>query len=360
MIFYFLFFASVFVFSNIKKIKLIKGFSFDGVAAAFFIIFIISAFRFDVGYDYSMYYHLIVGDIKFIDNQLNRLELLSRALIDFSHYITFIQLFFIVSSLLIVYAFYSTIKKYSIDPILSTLVFISFPIYLFQSFSIVRQYIAVAIIFYSYRFIKTRKLGIYLLFVFFAFLFHKSALIAIPLYYLFSVHGYFKTIIFALYLLSFFSSDIIAYSIALFTDQYDLYIKGGAYGKGGDLLLIFFQVTGFFLLPIVYVLKVKNEKDLKFYLMCFYIGLFIWSSLSKFGHAGIRGSLYFMSFFILLIPYLKTKIKQYYFIRYSLFVICFFIFIFNLYIKSNHEIKDPNMPYQFYFNKSVIDLKPNE
>jgi hypothetical protein len=360
MLFYISLFTLIFIVLNLKETKLIKGLNLNGVTTAFFIIFIISAFRFDVGYDFSMYYHFIEGDIKFIDDQLNRLEILSRALIDLSHYVGFNQLFFIASSLIIIYLFYLTIKRYSLDPILSTLIFISFPIYLFQSFSIVRQYIAIAIIFYSYRFIKTQKIGAYLLFVFLAFLFHKSAILAIPLYYLFSLHNYFKILIFGLYLLSFFSSDIIAYTIGFFTDQYDTYIEGATYGKGGDMLLILFQVIGFFLLPMVYIIKVKNEKDLKFYLMCFYIGIFIWSSLSKFGHAGIRGGLYFMVFFILLVPNLKTKIKQYYIIRYSLFITCFALFTFNLYIKSKHEIKDANMPYQFFLNKSVKDLEPNE
>src|SRR5690606_36996983 len=136
-------------------------------------VFLFSALRFDVGYDYEMYYSLIKGDIKFLEDQLNRLQFLSRKLITFSHDIDFSQLFFIVSSFLIIYLTYKTIKTHSTDFIISTLVFISFPIFFLNSLSIVRQYIAVSVIFYSYRFIKTRNLYYFVTYVFIASLFHK-------------------------------------------------------------------------------------------------------------------------------------------------------------------------------------------
>ena len=324
----------------------------------FFLLFLFCSFRFDVGYDYTMYFNLIEGNIKFLDAQLNRLEFFSRMLIDLSHNLGFTQLFFIVSSLIIIGGFYKTIKKHSEDISLSTLIFICFPIFFFQSLSIVRQFMAIAIIFYGFRFIKERKLLKYNLFVLLAFMFHKSAFLAIPLYFLYGSFN--RKVVLFLYVFSFFSSNLLAYLVGLLSDRYAIYINGVITGEGGTLILIFFQIIGLLLLPIIYANNDKEDKEFNFYIISYYVGLFIWASLAKFGHAGLRGGMYFMSYTILLIPYLKYRIKQYYIIKYLVVSICVVFFFFNLYISSKHEIKDQFVPYQFYFNKTTNDLKPNE
>ena len=147
--------------------------------------------------------------------------------------------------------------------------------------------------------------------------------------------------------------------IVLSSERYSIYLNK-IEGDGGSLILIFFQVLGLFLLPLVYNFRDKDDKDFNFYLLTYYIGLFIWASLSKFGHAGIRGGLYYMTFTILLIPHLKNKIKEYKIIRDSIAIICFLFFFINLYIGSKHRVKDPHLPYQTYFFKSPKDFKPNE
>jgi len=340
------------------KHKIVKGLDFYWLT--YFFVFIFSAVRFDVGYDYTMYYHLIEGDIKFLDDQLNRIAFLSRKLVILSHDIGFTQFFFIVSSFLIIFLFYKTIRKYSLDFSLSTFIFICFPVFFFQSLSVIRQYMAIAIVFYGYRYIKERKILPYFALVFLATMFHKSAFLALPIYFIYGNFFVNKKIILFLYILGFFSSNLLGFLVGQLSETYAIYINGRITGEGGNLILIFFQTMGFFLLPIIYSIKDRNDKEYNFYLLCFYIGLLIWTSLSKYGQAGLRGGLYFISFTILLIPHLKMKVKQYYFIRQSVFVICLAFFFLNLYIGSKHKIKDPNMPYQTFFNKKVNDLKPNE
>jgi len=320
-------------------------------------IFLISALRFDVGYDYTMYFKLLGGKIKFIDDQLDRLEFFSRQLVDISSYLKFRQLFFIVSSFLICYGFYKTIKENSLDIVISTLIFISFPIFYFTSFSIVRQYIAVSIVFYGFKYIKERRLYPFVTIIILAILFHKSAIIALPIYFMYNKF-FNKNFILFIYVFGFFSSDFLAYLIVSFSGFYGNYIRG-MIGEGGNLILLFFQLLGLILLPFVFIVK-KSEKELVFYLLSFYCGLFIWSSLSKFGHAGIRGSLYYMSYFILLIPQLKSKIKQYSFVKFIMIILCFSFYFINLYIGSMHKIKDANIPYQMFFYKEEKDLKPNQ
>jgi len=93
MLYYTLFFISVIISLHLKQTTLISGFKINGLQLCFFIIFLFSALRFDVGYDYSMYYKLIEGKIRFLEQQLNRLEFLGRSLVIFSHKINFEQFF---------------------------------------------------------------------------------------------------------------------------------------------------------------------------------------------------------------------------------------------------------------------------
>ena len=70
MIPYLILFFSTFLFPTIKKIRIIKGLKITGLKAVFLMVFIFSALRFDVGYDYSMYYAIIEGNIRWFDAQI--------------------------------------------------------------------------------------------------------------------------------------------------------------------------------------------------------------------------------------------------------------------------------------------------
>src|SRR5699024_2717968 len=87
----------------------------------------------------------------------------------------------ILSSLLILGPIFYMVKKISTNPLLS--IFIYFTIYLYlQSFNIIRQLIAVSIIFLGLFFlVKKEKPWIYILFVLGAATFHISALLSLIL-----------------------------------------------------------------------------------------------------------------------------------------------------------------------------------
>lgn len=358
MLAYIIFILLIFILPTFGKIKILNGIKIKGFTMAYVLILIFSALRFDVGYDYSMYYSIIEGNIRWFDAQINRIELVPRLLILFSNFIGFYQFFFISTSFLITYFFYKSIKNNSSDKWLSTLIFVCFPLFFFMSLSIVRQYLAVAIIFYAFKYIKQKKLWSYLVIIILCTFIHESAILALPIYFL---YGNFvnKKVIVLLYILGFFSSEILSFFIKLTSERYSIYL-GRISGEGGNLILIFFQIIGLLLLPLVYNFRDKEDKEFNFYLLSYYVGLFIWASLSKFGHAGIRGGLYYITFTILLIPHLKNKIKEYNVIREVIAIICFIFFFINLYIGSKHKIKDANLPYQIYLFKTNKDFKPNE
>ncbi|WP_188653890.1 EpsG family protein [Yeosuana aromativorans] len=351
MLIYILFYLFVFSLLLFGKYKVIKGVNFYWLT--YFFIFLFSAFRYDVGYDFMYYYKILDKSIKYYDNMFNRLEFLNKIIINFSQDINFLQLYFIATSFLIVFLIYKTVKFYSKDFIISTLIFLSFPIFYFNSFSIIRQFVAISIVFYSFKFVKSKKLFSFLLSIFIAFFFHKSAVLALPIYWIYRLK--LKNIHFIIiYFVGLFSSEIAYYAVKFIIPEYMVYLEKRI-GVGGDKLLIIFQIIGFFLLFLVN--KKKGDNNYNFYITSFFIGLFIWSSLSPYGHAGFRGGLYFIVFFILLLPEVLEIIKEKKLLKYTTYCICFIFFVFTLWIGTQNPHKDPNIPYRVYFLTDKNEFK---
>lgn len=332
-----------------------KNFFFGKIA--FIMLFIMSALRFDVGWDYGSYYNLIQKNIEFYDAQLGRLEPLNQLLIKISQYFEFTQFYFITTSLIICFYFYRTLKNYSSNFAVSSLLFLSLPIFFFSSLAIIRQFTALAIVFYAFRYVESRQLFKFLICLTIATLFHKSAIIAFPLFYLFlwKPHVSFFPII---YILGFFSSDLLYWLVENLLPQYLKYLDKSI-GEGGDKVLILFQLLGLFFL--FFINRLKEQKNLNnFYFIAFFIGLFVWSSLAKYGHAGFRGGLYYIVFCLLLIPNIIIEIKQNKLILEITYAVCFFFFLLTLYLGNMNPKKDPNMPYQTFFFKDKFDLETSK
>ncbi len=352
MIFYILFFLTILCLLHFGRQIRIKG--FDGLVAAFTVIFIMASLRFDVGWDYRSYYRLIEKDIKFYDSQFARLEPLNRTLIEISQFFDFTQFYFIVTSFIICFSFYYIFKRFSTDVIVSTLLFLSLPIFFFNSLSIVRQFTAVAIVFYGFQYVRSRMLFRFLVVLVIATLFHKSALVAAPLYFLYGrkPHFYFFPMI---YLVGFLSSDMLYWLVEHLLPQY-LKFLDRSIGEGGNKVLLLFQSLGFILLFFINKLQF-NKKENDFYFLTFYIGLFVWSGLAQYGHAGFRGSLYYTVFMLLLVPNILIEIKQKRLLRELVYISCLFFFVFTLYLGKINPKKDANLPYRVFFFKEVYDLE---
>ncbi|HXH99788.1 MAG TPA: EpsG family protein [Sphingobacteriaceae bacterium] len=91
---------------------------------------------------------------------------------------------FLVFSATTIILLAKTLKKYSVNPLVSFMIFLFLPGYYWNTLSIVRQFFAMAIIFYGVKYIINREFLKYLLCVIIATVFHKTAVIMIPLYYL--------------------------------------------------------------------------------------------------------------------------------------------------------------------------------
>lgn len=145
-----------------------------GMTIFFIIISIFSCFRYGVGWDYFNYIMVIEEGGWMIE----RTEYLMRQLEYFVQYVGYPQLFFIITALIINYCYLATIDKYSREKTLSAVLFLCLPVFFLSSLITVRYSLAVALIFYAYRYVHT-NIYIYLLFVVMAFFNHRASIIAV-------------------------------------------------------------------------------------------------------------------------------------------------------------------------------------
>lgn len=147
----------------------------------FFILFIFSAIRYDVGYDYMSYYNTIL-----FHPEYDRFELFESWFVRISnHY--FIQLFYIINSFITVYCVKWGTERLSKNVSLSALIFLCFPLLYTHSFSVIRFWTAVSIVFLASSFLFNKKPLWYLALVILSIGFHKSAIVGLlflPLFYL--------------------------------------------------------------------------------------------------------------------------------------------------------------------------------
>ena len=149
----------------------------------YFSLFVFSAFRYDVGFDYLGYLHTIVAGKYY---EVERYEIGQRILLLLSRN-TFTQLFFIINSLICIYFFKFAIDRLSPNIAISALAFFCFPNMFLYSMGVVRYSTALALVFYASTFLKKKQIYHFLFFQMLALLFHSGAIVGIlfvPLYYI--------------------------------------------------------------------------------------------------------------------------------------------------------------------------------
>lgn len=220
--------------------------------------------------------------------------------------VTDTQYLFIVAITIILPIAYVLIKN-SRMPALSILMYICLGFFLF-TFSGVRQSIALAITFYSFRFIKDRKLLMFLLCLGLATLFHKSAMVFGVAYFLYPLKFKMKHLLFTFYFLIF----VLIFKEQIFNCLYWLY-KGdkaiivientGAYNM--FLFMILIYISTFFLWHID-----SDNLTLNAYRNYLFIAIVI-QSFASMSNTIMRIGYYYFIFVILLIPEIIMKYKDY-------------------------------------------------
>lgn len=263
---------------------------------AFILLFCMSAFRFNIGWDYWAYYDTIRYGLE--SNIISRDEYASILLINLSKYTGITNLFFFINSFICIFLIYKTIKTYSTNPWLSLIFFLCFPLLFLNSLSVIRFFTALSITFYGFKYILEKKMLKYLFLVVLASLFHKSALIALIFYFV----RYIKLDSFKLFLILIttpFIGGVVNSIVVNFLPKYKFYTQV-TQNQEGTKAIIFFVALAF--ISIMLMDKItKNDEVAKIYLNSFILGVAIYLMFYSQGTMGHRLSLYGTIYSLLLV-----------------------------------------------------------
>ena len=311
-----------------------------------FIIFLFSALRFGIGWDYWAYYDTIKLGIS--TNITSNGELLTIMLIDISKLIKVPQLFFIINAAICIGLISNVVRRYSRDPWMSMIIFVTFPLFYLNSFSVIRNFSAIAIAFYANKYILEKKLLHYVVAILVASQFHTSALIALVFYPLkhFKIKN--SRLIF-LVVMAPLISKLMRSLVIKFTPQYSVYLNKTTLQEGTKAIFVFLLVAIAMILLMKYFRGKNNYEIIMLHYNNFTIGLLIYLMFFETGTMGHRLSLYGTISSIILIPEIVGVIKESKIRMLAKIILYIFLIIFFLYII--HVGRVTYIPYKTFFNR---------
>lgn len=303
---------------------------------AILVVFLFLAFRYNNGWDYMQYFYTITNYTE--TNIVTRGEYLNNLLIILSRYLNSPIYYFLINAAIQIFGLSFVCLKYSQNFWLSFLLYISYPLFYLNSFSVVRMMTAVVIIFIGYHFLRQKKIGKFLLIIVIASGFHMSALMAlcfIPV----TLLVFNRKIIFFLGISSFFLINLISFVVTNFFPVYQVYLNRSESIEGTKAIFILLAIA---ILAFFNIERFQNNLSFKLFI----VGLIIYISFFGYGTISHRLSLYGTIFSILVVPDLVEKILfKYRLMLLILYIpICFFMFYYSLQLGSQTFI-----PYNFFF-----------
>lgn len=293
----------VLAFQNYKNNDILKAMS-----SFYLILFmvLISGFRYNVGDDF-LNYEIMFDNPNHIRNLYT--EPIWRYISLFLHGMKLSSIsWFLLTSFIINLFFITGIKSLSKNFYISVAFYLIMPHMFLESFNIVRQFVAMSIIFrFSYLFFSKKYIK-FLLIILLASCFHKSAILTIPLFFLSLL--YFSnfvliTIVCVCFILrnSFLPLIIeIISNISMYAGYANELI---ASESNSGLYAFFLLILSLFIIFCFWKNKEKKIciiKNLSLMSFCIYLMFYTFQ-------AGQRIGFYLLPYFILLVPYIKTKFK---------------------------------------------------
>lgn len=318
----------------------------------FLMLFIVSAIRKHVGTDYGTYLYYYSG----IENKIYDGEGMEIGYFYLNKITKYLfggeYTIFIVTSLIIIGLVYLTVKKFSVDPLLSIILFMCIGFYI-ESFNIIRQSIAISLIFYSYKYCETKFKWIISILI--AALFHRTALLVIPFFLIAKMNlqkkHYEIIIIVGVFLFLSYGRTVVYLTniIEGFSDYKDsIFVTQGA-NPIRTIISISILVFCFSAYE-----EIMNDKKIKFaFTMLIFANIFALFMMKGKIFARVVG--YFDVFSILIIPYVIKHMKKYKMKKYGTFItmaiICCSSFYFYYSIRTN---QGNVLPYRTYVNEQRI------
>ena len=349
----------------------------------FFILLIFTIMRFDIGWDYRWYYSLgaryefnelsifirLDEILNYMNNNISKaydiwnfykVEIINKIFYKIIWFFKlspqfiigiygFLTLFFIKKGL-------DNEKIYSKN---AWLIYFCFPVMWFSHVSIMRQGLAVSIIFYSYKYIKNREFLKYCIFIIIASFIHKTSGIMLIFYLLYNLNYIINR---WMYLLSLIILPAVKYIVIYVIINYNVpilwkyrhYILTKAGGGGTKTVWIMMLLYVLILFGIF--LDKKLYKKNKFIITMVMSGLYIYIGLITYGHAGARLAAYFLIFLLYLVPWIEQILRKMKISKNVISISLFIIMLLTLYTDINGVVRRQYVPYGFYKGIGVVDL----
>lgn len=267
---------------------------------------LISVLRYDVGTDYMYRYvpnYNQMAEGKIVPN----LEIGFKLLIQFCLLFTKdYQILFVITSIITISLFMFTIHKYSKNKLLSVAIFFLGGFF-FQSLNILRQYMAIGIIFFTYRYLLEKKYWVFFLGILLALLIHNTSIICLIFLLLKDkeIFGIKNMIIFSLIILVFGTPLVNIFRYIISNTRFGVYL-GSLYDRGEvKILSLLLNIILYLYIYLLYLIKKKNNKVTKediFYLNVEGITLIFVILSSKF-YLFFRIAYFTMIYLIMSLPY---------------------------------------------------------
>ena len=321
----------------------------------FLALFLFSALRFDVGWDYTEYVGIIKGSVNSI--LVTRFEPLSKFILYIGAYLEFYPIVFIIFSFFTLYFVHKSITRYSSNHSISWLVFYCLPLFFLASLSTIRQSVAIAIVFFSFKYIYEKKHLKFLILILISSLLHYSSIVGLLLIFICKkpFNKITNTIlIFSSFILSEFIYNYLEILLNIDNPNISRYITfylDADLHAPTKLQYVYFSIAALNIL--VYDKLVLFNPINKIFIAISSFGIFLFNILSFEPVTASRVSAFFIIFWIFLIPEYSKLFKSdskkiVNFTTYSLFIIMFFIYL-NIYVtafESGYNEKNSFIPYK--------------
>ena len=315
----------------------------------FFLLFIISALRFEVGQDYTntyvLSYQRIAAGMKNV-----RMDIAVKTIYKVMaklHANT--QWIFVITSFLINWFACKSIVMQSPNCKLSFMIYLCGTFYFF-SMNGVRQSVAIMLFYYSFRYIKEHNLKMYLVLNGIGALFHSSAVLFLPLYFILNKKFKFKIKVTLIIGTIFASNIVIPFIVSiLMKTRYAMYLTNGYYSAQESMNFSMYLNIILFLL-YEWSLRERIADELgNIYVNIHFCGVIV-SLLATSLPLMIRIFMSFRFIEFLSVPYLaniqrKRRYRQ--IIEFFILLLYFMYFVWGVLIQNGNTV----LPYKTIFSK---------
>lgn len=342
MIFYFCYLGLLAIFAGRYRISnaIKRSDKKLGYKLALFTIIFVSSLRFNIGYDWSSYLSMVYPKCDY--RYLHKVEPLSALYIYLAAVLQFPLVLFTLFAVTTYGLIGKAIQKYSVSRYESLIIYIA--IFYLESLSILRQAAAIAVVLYSYRFIKERKPVKYFFCCIIAFLYHRTAIISVMFYFIYYIKPVWTFLAAVFFIVG--VKVVLPKVLGALFPVFLFYLnKNGIANSSGNLLKFVYLAIYIYCL----ILKSRYDRDAGRMLNICTLGVGLPFVLG--GHTGARIAMYFLIYYVLLIPRVNKRFSVEY---KAIFLLPFYAYFFlYLYITVVANQSTEYVPFRWYFLESL-------